>query len=469
MGLIFKQILTDGIAQISYLIGDDTEKSAAVIDPRPDVEIYVDMARENELAITHIFETHIHADFMSGARELAARVGTAKIYCSHEGGAESEYGFDHEGVSDGDRFEIGSTVITARHAPSHTPEHMAYLAAAKEHPLSPWGVFTGDSLFVGSAGRPDLLGKGKEDELAEAMFRTLYEFYLELDHEVIIYPCHGAGSACGADIGDRPNSTIGYERRFNPFLQFEGRDEFKRSVLEGAPPEPSHYKRLKKINAEGPEIIWSLPRIRGLPPSAFKQAIESGENTLVDTRHMLAFGGGHIEGAINLGARAELSVWAGDQLDPERPILLVLDSDTDLDRVVPLLLRTGYTKYAGYLAGGMTAWDNAGLPIRTLPQMSVHQVNEQNDDLQILDVRSPGEWEGGHLPKARHQYVGDFHNGAPVLDELDKNAPLAVYCNSGYRASLASSLLQARGFEDVRNVPGSWEAWTSAGYAIDEG
>jgi hydroxyacylglutathione hydrolase len=465
MTLVFEEIMTQGISQLSYMIGDDSAGVAAVIDPRPDVDVYIDLARKHEVTITHIFETHIHADFMSGSRELADRAGSAKIYASHEGGAESEYGFDHEGVKDGDQFELGKAIIKAAFTPSHTPEHMSYLLMEKGQEDMPWGILSGDCLFVGSAGRPDLLGAQETDKLATDLYKTLYDFYMQLDEDVIVYPCHGAGSACGANIGDRKHSTIGREKRTNAFLQYEGKqEEFKKFVVEGAPPEPDHYSRLKKVNSAGPPILRNLPLIPGLTPKAFYEAVESGQNQLVDTRHMLAFGGGHIQGAISLGARSELSTWAGETLDPEKPILLVLDNDVDLEDIVRLLLRTGFTQYAGYLVGGMTAWDNAGFAVQTLQQMSVHEVEAQKDKLQLLDVRSPGEWKNGHIPGARHQYVAELND---VTSTLDKSKPIVTYCGSGYRASLAASMLQKQGYVDVRNVPGSWKAWTKSNYPVE--
>ena len=216
MSLIFERIQTEGIAELSYLIGDDSAGVAAVVDPTPDVDKYLKLAREHAVSITHVFETHIHADLMSGARELCARLGSAKVFVSHEG--DARYGFDNESVSDGDRFEFGSLVVTAKHTPGHTPEHVSYLLAEKEHVETPWGVLTGDSLFVNSAGRPDLMG-AKTDKLAEQLFHTLRDFYLGLPDGVLIFPAHGAGSPCGADIGERLESSIGYERKFNPFLQ----------------------------------------------------------------------------------------------------------------------------------------------------------------------------------------------------------------------------------------------------------
>ena len=468
MAMIFERVLTEGIAQLSYLIGDDESGTAAVIDPRPDCDIYPELARERGVAITHVFETHIHADFMSGSRELAERLGLGPggVYVSEEGGAR--YGFEHRAVRDGHTFEFGSVVLTARHTPGHTPEHLAYVVAEKRRADAPWGIFTGDSLFVGSAGRPDLLGRERTDELVEQLFRTLREFYLPQADGVIIYPCHGAGSACGADIGDRPMSTIGYERRFNQFLQYDSLDQFQRFVKETAPPEPAHYQRLKKTNAQGPDVLGRLPEMPGLPPERFQAAIERGGVTLLDTRQMLAFGGGHIPGAINIGARAELSVWAGQMLASDTPLLLVLEEETDPDRVVRQLLHVGLTKSPGYLVGGMRAWENAGLPLETTPQMSVHELQEHLDDVQVLDVRSPGEWHGGHVPRARHHYVADMRDGLDGLDGLDRQRPVATYCGSGYRASIAASLLQQHGFRDVRNVPGSWQAWKKAGYPVEK-
>ena len=462
MALIFERIQTEGIAQLSYLVGDDSEGIAAVFDARPDVECYIKLAREKQVSITHIFETHIHADLVSGARELCARVGTAKIFVSHEGGAR--YGFDHEKIVDGDNFKIGSVLITARHAPGHTPELVAYLLAEEDHPDSPWGVLTGDSLFVSSAGRPDLLGNAEAKILAEQQFHTLRDFYLKLADGVIIYPAHGHGSPCGADIGDRLTSTIGYERRFNAFLQFQDVKSFTDYALSTAPPAPTYYPRMKKLNAKGPEILGNLPKVRGLPPKFFKEAIEEKGNVLIDTRMMLAFGGGHIKGALNIGGSPMLSIWAGWLLDTDKPILLVLESDEKLDEIVRFFLRTGYTKFAGYLVGGMKAWDNAGLPLDEVGQMTVHEIKTHGNELQLLDVRSPDEWKGGHMPNARHIFLGELRE---KLGELDKSQPTAVYCDSGYRASIATSILKEEGFGCVCNVPGSWQAWKKAGYPVD--
>lgn len=460
MPVICETIETQGIAHLSYVLGDDKSGTAVVIDPRPDVDIYLRVARKRKLSITHIFETHIHADYMSGACELAARLGTAEIFSSVEG--DAKYGFQPRPLKDGDKFTFGDLILTARHTPGHTPEHMALEAAEENRNSSPWGVFTGDSLFVNSAGRPDLVGADKADELAEALFDTLTNYYLKLADHVMIHPSHGHGSPCGADIGDRLTSTIGYEREYNPFLRYTNLKEFKAYTLSTAPPEPTYYKPMKIRNANGPEILGNLPRVPSLDLKAFRELLESREVVLIDTRHMLAFGGGHIAGARNIGAIPELSVWAGWILDPTQALLLILDDDRDVDTVVAYFVRTGFTNFSGYLAGGMKVWNNAGLPIAKLSQLPVQELKKHGDDIQIIDVRAQSEWDEGHVPNAQHLFLPELQERS---SNLDKSKPLAVYCDSGYRASLAASILKRAGF-DVSNVPGSWQAWKNAGYTI---
>jgi hydroxyacylglutathione hydrolase len=455
MALVFERILTEGIAEISYLIGDDATGIAAVIDPRADVGVYLELARKHKVAITHAFETHIHADLVSGARELAAQSGTAKVYASAEAGAD--YGFKVEKVRDGDRFEFGGTVLTVRHTPGHTPEHVSYEAANKGCDR-PWGVFTGDSLFVSSAGRPDLLGKDAS-KLAGQLYDTLFGYFAKLHDGVIIYPSHGHGSPCGADIGDRLESTIGYEKCFNPYYQRRDRAEFIEHALATAPPEPTYYKRMKQVNARGPEVLGHLPVIPALPADEFRKAVEARKGVLVDTRTMLAFGGGHIEGALNIGATPMLTIWAGWLLDPDQPILLVLENDTAVANVAALFVRSGCTKFAGYLAGGMKSWDSQGFPLVPLKQMTVHEVETCSDELQVLDVRAPAEWKSGHIPCAKHLFVPEIRTRSR---ELENARPVVTYCATGYRATIAASMLQQQGFKDVRTMPGSWTAWKNA-------
>ena len=463
MSLVFERIQTEGIAELSYLLGDDDEGIAAVFDPTPDVEKYVELAREKGVSITHVFETHIHADLVSGARELCARVDSAKIYVSHEAGAK--YGFETEKLHDGDTFSFGDTLVTVKHTPGHTPEHISFELAQSESPTKPWGVLTGDSLFVNSAGRPDLLGSSMTNQLAAQQFKTLREYFLGLPDSVMIHPGHGAGSPCGADIGDRLQSTIGYERLTNPFLQFDDVDKFTDFAIKTAPPVPTYYPRMKKLNAEGPEIIGNLPKVAAIPAKAFKKAIDEKKGVLIDTRSMFAFGGGHIPGALNIGGSPSLSIWAGWLLDPAQPILLVLEKDNALEEVVKLFIRTGYTKFAGYLVGGIKAWEAEGFPLEQIPQLSVHEIEKNGRDFQLLDVRGPGEWKKGHIPGAQHFFLPQLREKSSALD---KSKPTAVYCASGYRASLAASILKQKGFANVSNVPGSWHAWKKAGFPVEK-
>jgi hydroxyacylglutathione hydrolase len=455
--VVFETVRTDGLAHLSYLIGDRSVGRAAVIDPRRDVDVYLELARKHQVTITHAVETHLHADFVSGSRELAARTGTARIHVSAEGGAR--YGFDHEPLRDGGRTELGAVTLTAVHTPGHTPEHLAYLATEKG---KPWGFFSGDFLFADSVGRPDLLGAGATPGLAKALFRSLRTALAPLPDALPLYPAHGAGSPCGANICDR-QSTIGHERRHNPALQFTDEAAFIDWVLRTAPPIPHYYPRMKRLNAEGPEVLNGLPAVEWLAPAAFRQRLAAGEVQLIDNRHMLAFGGGHIAGAWNLGPRPELSLWAGWMLDPAKPIALVLPNDGDLPEVLRQFLRVGFTHFAGCLQGGMEAWVTAGLPVQGLAQVPVHELNNRlpSPDMQLLDVRSPHEWDEGHLPGARYLFLGEL---PAKLGDLNRDRPVVVYCASGYRSSLAASILQAAGFTRAANVPGAYQAWTAAGF-----
>jgi hydroxyacylglutathione hydrolase len=464
-GLIFETVFTEGLAHLSYLVGDKATGRATVIDPRRDVEVYLGLARKHKLAITHAIETHNHADFVSGCRELADRTGTARVYLSAEGGAR--YGYAHEPLRDGQKIDLGRAILTARHTPGHTPEHMAYVVSEDIRPDHPWGVFSGDCLFADSVGRPDLAGEDKTQGLAKALYRSLHEVFLKFGDDVRVHPAHGAGSPCGANISDRLITTIGYERRFNPALQFSDEASFSEFVLATSPPEPRYYRRTKKVNADGPEVLVRLPSIPPMAPRDFREAVGRGDCQLIDNRQMLAFGGGHIAGALNIGPRAELSIWAGWMLDPKRPILLVLQEDSDLPEVLSHFIRVGFSKFAGYLLGGMEAWDNVGLPLETLRQESVIELNQglSRNDCQVLDVRTPQEWDGGHVPGASYIFLPEL---AEKSRRLDKNKPMAIYCDSGYRASLAASFLKSQGFDQVRSVPGSWKAWKAAGLPVEQ-
>ncbi len=464
MALVFQQFLTESIGDASYLVGDDAARVAAVVDPQIDVQRYVRAAREHGVAITHVVQTHIHEDFVSGATALANACDGAEVWVS--GHDAPDYGFPHQLAKDGDVLELGSVVLTVKHTPGHTPEHISLLIAKADRLDAPFAVLSGGSLLVEAAGRTDLLGPERAEELTRAQFKTLRKFFLSLDDGIQVYPTHVHGSPCGAAIGDKVSPTIGYERKWNALLQPPDEASFRKKALSNLPPKPRYYPRLKERNTSGQPVGSPSSAVRPLPPKAFHEAMTAGGSVVLDTRHLLAFGGSHIPGAWNIGAGGHLSIWAGWMLEPEQPLLLVLDSDAKLGAVVEHLARTGFERFSGYLAGGMSSWENAGLPLQELQQLHVETASKESQQgaLALLDVRSPQEWEKGHAPGARHVFLPDL---AERFGELSKSERLAVYCDSGYRASIAASLLQSRGF-DVANIPGSWQAWKACGLPVEQ-
>ncbi len=462
MAIIFEQINSEGLAQLSYIVGDDKAGVAAVVDPRRDVEIYVERARSLGVQITHAIETHIHADFVSGTREIAERTG-AKVV----GGKSADYEFELEQLKEGDRTELGNVTLRALHTPGHTPEHISLLVLDKKQGDEPFAILTGDTLFNLDVGRPDLLGKGTEKDLAKKLYHTLFEKILPLGDRLEVYPGHGAGSACGKSIGDRRQTTIGNERVFSETFKERTEEEFVEWILEGMPEPPAHYPKLKKVNARGAKIFGHLPLLAPLKPKDFQAALEDETAIVIDARSILAFAGGYIPGAINIALRDEFPNWVGWMIDPSKKIYVVVESVRDVKPVSEHLFRIGYDNIKGYLHQGMAAWENAALPLETLNIWTAPELDEhKNDkDLQILDVRSPGEWEKGHVPNARHNYVAHLEEN---LGELERSKPVAVYCGSGYRASIAASILKRNGFERVINIPGSWNAWTAANLPVEK-
>lgn len=460
--LVFEPIYTEGLAQISYLVGDSDAAVAAVIDPRRDIEVYLQMARARGLRIAYVIETHIHADFASGAQALASRTGAQLI-----GGRSEAYRFDLRQVGDGETLELGQVKLQVLHTPGHTPEHISLQLFDTKQGDAPLALFTGDTLFNLDVGRPDLLGEGSERRLAAALYHSLFDRYLPLGDRMEIYPCHGAGSACGKSIGDRQHSTLGNERLFNPALnQDRSEDAFVEWLLADMPEPPRHYARLKQLNTE-PAPQTAGP---GLPPPLapleFQALARDEQMQLVDCRSILAFGGGHVPGALNIALRNEFVNWSGRMLDADRPILLIGESASDIDQAVTQLYRIGLDDIRGYLRNGMTDWQNAALPLDSVAQWTVHTLEAWRNDANVLvlDVRSPGEFAAGHVPGAHHLFVA--HLGER-LAELDPAKTIVTYCGSGYRASIAASVLKRAGFSDVANVPGSWTAWNAAGLPVE--
>ena len=453
MVLVLEQIKVEGIAQLSYLVGDDKAGVAAIIDPRRDVDVYLQIARSLGVRITHIIESHIHADFVSGSHELQARID-APIYT----GTSNNYQFDCQQLSEGDELHLGSVTLQVLHTPGHTPEHISLLVFDSQQGEEPFGIFTGDTVFNLDVGRPDLLGGGTEKDLAAKLYHSLFDKILPLGDRLEVYPCHGAGSSCGKSIGDRDRSTIGNERVFSDAFQQRSEQEFVEWILSDLPEPPTHYPRLKKVNAKGVKVMGCIPTLQPLSVSEFQEKMSDDNVVVVDTRSILAFGGGHIPGALNIALHPAFPTWVGWTIDPEKEILLVIESKRDLSLITEQLFRLGYDNLAGYLHGGMLDWQNAGLPLQRVGEMTVRELNQHKDDaeLTILDVRSDGEYENGFIPGAKHVYVPHLEEH---LDELDKNREIVVYCTIGYRASIAASILQKHGFKKVSNVPGSWTAW----------
>jgi hydroxyacylglutathione hydrolase len=467
--MLFETIKSDGLAHLSYVIGGGSQ--CAVIDPRRDVEAYLAVARENEVEITHIVETHVHADFISGARELAARTG-ATIYGGRiENRTQGDYGFDIETLEDGDTLEVGAITLRALHTPGHSSEHLSFVVsgggAGAEHD---WAVFTGDTLFAGEVGRPDLEPGADHRELAGMLFTSLHDKLMALDDGVEVYPCHGEGSPCGSTIGARDRTTIGYERRHNPRLQQDDKTEFVGALMQELEeePMPAYYPRMKHINHAGPEVLGALGALQAYDIESFEAFIEDRDVLMIDAREIEAFAAAHIRGSLNIALRGAFPVWAGRLLEAERDYVLVADDAAAAEKARIHLLRIGID-LKGYLAGGFKRWFNAGKPYESMGLMSVHELHRRleagEDGLQILDVRTPGEWKSGHIEGAQHVFVPDL---AEDMSRLDRERPVLTYCGSGFRASIAASMLAAEGFTEVYNLPGSMAAWKAAEYPLVE-
>ena len=460
-----ERFFTPGLAQVAYLVADEAASVAAVIDPRRDIEVYTDWAARHDFRITAILETHIHADFVSGVGELATATG-APIYT----GALGEQDFPHQPLRDGDDVAVGALHLRALWTPGHTPEHLAYLLFDPAAGDEPQALFSGDALFVGEVGRPDLLGKEETQRLAEQLFHTVNERLSRLPARVIVYPGHTAGSACGKKIGDAPHTTIGAEKLTNYAFGARRKDQFIRMVLEGLPAPPTYYPVLKRVNQAGPPLLRGLPPGEPLTPAQVADRMAAGV-LVIDARSPAAFGAGHLPGAAFAGLGPNFTAWLGWLAPYDRDLILVLEDDEQFIAARTELRRIGLDRVAGYLEGGIAAWCADGREVVTLPQMTVRELGERlaggAGGLTVLDVRGDDEWANGHIPGAVHRHAGEIAQGAGV--PVPTRGPVAVICGSGYRSSVAGSLLQGRGQANPINVIGGMEAWQAAGLPMTRG
>jgi len=453
--MIFGRIKSEGIAHNSYFIG--SENDAAVIDPRRDCQVYIDLARQKGLRIKYIFETHRNEDYVIGSLELSHFTG-AEIY--HGPGLDWKYG---NTLKDGQEFQIGKLRLTAIHTPGHTDESMSYAVADLATGEATVMVFTGDALFVGEVGRTDLYGTKEAPRLASNLYDSIFDKLLPLGDGVILCPAHGAGSVCGANIADRDESTLGIERAHNPLLQMS-KDEFIRYKLAEKLERPHYFRQMEKYNLAGAPILGFLPLPAPLSPADFKREMERGA-VVVDTSYPAAFGGAHIKGSYSIWLEG-LPIFAGWVLSYDKPILLILDDQHHLEKAVRYLIRSGYDWIVGYLKGGVEGWYNAGFPVEHLRVLTVHELKaklDRGEELTILDDRSEREWNEGHIKGALHIYVGHIKER---MADIPKDRPVAILCNMGHRAGLGASVLLREGCREVYNVLGGMTAWKAAGYPM---
>lgn len=460
--MMIDRVFTPGLAQVAYLVADETARRVAVIDPRRDIEPYVAWARERGFKISAILETHVHADFVSGAPELAAATG-ATIYASRLGQEE----FPHHPLDDGDVITVGALQLRAYWTPGHTPEHMSYLLIDPARGSTPVALFSGDALFVGDVGRPDLLGAAQTQRLAEQLYETVQHKFSSLDDNIIVYPGHTAGSACGKKLGDAPQSTIGQERQSNYAFQPRAEAAFISAVLEGMPKAPTYYPVLKRVNKIGANLEGDLNPGRAISVTEIQQKLDEGA-LLVDTRTAEAFGRGHIPGAVFAGLGTNFVGWMGWIAPYDREIIFVLERDDDFEEARTEMRRIGLDRVVGYLAGGMNAWLAVGSPTQVLTQVTANDLADQLgisiDAPVVLDVRSDDEWHAGHIAGAKPHFAGLIAQGD--LPSLDRDQPIAVICGTGYRSSVAASLMERAGFTRLANVIGGMDAWNAAGLPV---
>ena len=460
--MYFKQFYLACLAHASYLVGSEGE--AAVVDPQRDVDEYLAEADAQGLRIKYVIETHLHADFVSGHKELAARTG-AQIIIGEKAGAA----FNHRAVRDGEELTIGKVLLRFLETPGHTPEGICVLITDTEISDQPQKILTGDTLFIGDVGRPDLAGgKGYTPQMMAAMmYDTLHGKLLKLPDEVEVYPAHGAGSMCGRNMSSETSSTIGEQRKFNYALKPMSKEEFVKLMTVDLPDQPVYFSKDAEINRAGARELSELATPVALSPHEVLSLQTSG-HVLLDVRSCAEFGAAHVPGSVNIGLGGQFAMWAGSLIPLNAAIVIIAGTGDQVDESVVRLARVGIENVKGYLNGGIQSWRDAGLPIEAIEQVSVDQLKEQiaNRDLQIVDVRRPAEYGNGHVPRALNAPLAVLD---AVIGELplQKDKRTAVICAGGYRSSAAASLLEQQGFTNLINVSGGTGAWINAGYPVE--
>ena len=440
-------IVDEGLGNSSYVV-DLGDGRALVLDPERDPVPYLEAAERHGLSVAFTVETHLHADFVSGSRELAARGAT--VLAPAAGGLA----FPHRGLGDGDEVDLGGLTLKALATPGHTPEHLSYLLLDGARPLA---LFSGGSLLVGAVARTDLIAPERTEELARALWRSLHDRVLGLSDDLAVYPTHGAGSFCSAPAGAQRTTTIGRERATNPLLAAPGEDAFVKILLGGLGSYPPYFLRMREINRAGPAVFGELPALTPLTPDQVRRYLDGGAQ-VVDARPVESFAAGYVPGALSIPLRPEFGTWLGWLTEPDRPLIFVLDSDQDRADVVRQALNVGYESLAGELADGVAAWGAAGLPLRRVTLVDATSVTGP-----VLDIRQDAEYAAGHLPGARHVELGSLTT-TPV-----EPGAVTVMCGHGERAMTAASLLGARsGGPEVAVVVGGPEDWAAAtGRSLD--
>jgi hydroxyacylglutathione hydrolase len=464
--MLLRQFVIPGLGHLSTLIADESAGLAAVIDPRRDVDIYLDAAATEGVRITHVLETHLHNDYVSGGRDLAALTGATHVI-----GVGAGLAYEHRPVRHGESIDLGGLRFTALETPGHTPEHVSYAVADTSRAAEPLLLFTGGSLLVGAVGRTDLLGEENAIPYARAMFRSLHEVLLPHEDFVGVYPTHGAGSLCSTGIASTPNSTIGFERRYNPMVQPAEVEAFVRVLLHNQPAFPHYFARMRPLNKAGPRLLGGrVPEARPMAVEEARGAL-GGDALLIDAREPTAHADAHIAGSVSIPSGSSFGTWLGWVVDPDRPLILLLDDPEDRDDLVRQALRIGYERVDGYLAGGIEAWRKAGLPTESTGRLTVEELAGRlaaggPDAPLVIDVRQSSEFAAGHVPGSVHIRGGDLSSR---LDDLPHDRPIATICASGYRSSIAASLLRRAGFEDVSWVADGLPSWQSCGLPVERG